>query len=83
MTIRPNMDLRRRAETHLATITAPSDFIFFHVDTTSSAYRLKTTTIFSVRPCAAKRNAHARAWAANHLDELARFFCTLGLPKRI
>jgi hypothetical protein len=30
MTIRPNTDLRRRAETHLATITATSNFILFH-----------------------------------------------------
>ena len=30
MTIRPNTDLGRRAETHLATITATSNFILFH-----------------------------------------------------
>ena len=30
MTIRPNTDFRRRAETHLATITATSNFILFH-----------------------------------------------------
>jgi hypothetical protein len=31
MTIRPDTDLGRRAETHLATITATGDFILFHV----------------------------------------------------
>jgi hypothetical protein len=31
MTICPNTNLGRRAETHMATITAPSNFIFFHV----------------------------------------------------
>ena len=31
MTIRPNTDLRRAAETHLATITATGNFILFHV----------------------------------------------------
>ena len=31
MTIRPNTDLRRGAETHLATVTATGNFIFFHV----------------------------------------------------
>jgi hypothetical protein len=30
MTIRSNTDLGRRAETHLATITATSNFILFH-----------------------------------------------------
>jgi len=30
MTIRPNTDLGRRAETHLATITATGNFILFH-----------------------------------------------------
>jgi hypothetical protein len=30
MTIRPDTDLGRRAETHLATITATGDFILFH-----------------------------------------------------
>ena len=30
MTIRPNTDFRRRAETHLATITATGNFILFH-----------------------------------------------------
>jgi len=30
MTISPNTDLGRRAETHLATITATSNFILFH-----------------------------------------------------
>src|SRR6266516_8104628 len=30
MTIRPNTDLGRRAETHLATITATGSFILFH-----------------------------------------------------
>jgi hypothetical protein len=31
MTIRPNTDLGRRAETHIATITAPGNFLLFHV----------------------------------------------------
>jgi hypothetical protein len=31
VTIRPNTDLGRRAETHLATITATGNFILFHV----------------------------------------------------
>jgi hypothetical protein len=30
MTIRPNTDLRRRAETHLATITATRNLVLFH-----------------------------------------------------
>jgi hypothetical protein len=30
MTIRPNTDLGRRAETHLATITGTGNFILFH-----------------------------------------------------
>jgi hypothetical protein len=30
MTIRPDTDLGRRAETHLATITATGNFLFFH-----------------------------------------------------
>jgi hypothetical protein len=30
MTIRPNADLGRRAETHLATITAAGNFVLFH-----------------------------------------------------
>jgi hypothetical protein len=31
MTIRPNTDLGRRAETNLSTITATGNFILFHV----------------------------------------------------
>ena len=31
MTLRPNTDVRQGAETHLATVTATGNFIFFHV----------------------------------------------------
>ena len=44
MTIRPDTDLGRRAETHLAAITATGDFVVFHVNRCKVATKARQIT---------------------------------------